>query len=420
MSVGHAVSRETRFMLRDRAAVVALVFTLVLSSVAVVGGLSEVRYQRATLERVLVADAADREEALASHNDWGSVAYYSFHLAYDPPSDFAYAALGQRDSAPWKHRIRMLALEGQIYERDAGNPVFALIGRFDFSFFAAFVLPLVLIALLHDLRSSERSAGRHNLLEATAGAAGRLWRVRALVRSAALFVAAILPLAVGGMVSGTALTTLAAASGLVLVYVLCWSVVAYRFSAAERPSGFILASLIGMWALLAIVVPTGARIAIDTAITLPAGSEILLTQREAVNDAWDLPESATMEPFIERHPEYAEDAYVPHREGGFEWKWYYAFQQVGDQKTEALSQAYRAGRERRDQAASVAALLAPPALLERLLQRFAGTDTQATLRYEQHVRKFHAELRQYYYPKLFKQMPFSQDALSELPEFEPR
>ena len=420
MSASHAVVREIRFMLRDRAVLVALLFTLVLSSVAVVGGLSEVRYQRATLDRLLIADTADREDALSHQTDWGSAAYYSFHLAYDPPSNFAYAALGQRDSAPWKHRGRMLALEGQIYERDAGNPVFALIGRFDFSFFAAFVLPLVLIALLYDLRSSERSAGRHNLLEATAGAAGRLWRVRVLVRGVALFIAAIVPLIVGGVISETAMATLAAASGLVLVYVLFWSVVAYRFSSVEESSGYILASLIGVWALLAIVVPTGARIVIDTAVALPAGSEILLTQREAVNDAWDLPESATMEPFIERHPEYAEDAYVPHRDGGFEWKWYYAFQQVGDQKVEALSQAYRSGRMRREQMANVAAWLAPPALLERLLQRLAGTDARATLGYEQQVRDFHAALRRYYYEKLFKQMPFNQEALSELPEFEPR
>ena len=33
-----------------------------------------------------------------------------------------------------KHRIRALALEGQIYERDTGNPVLALTGRFDFAF----------------------------------------------------------------------------------------------------------------------------------------------------------------------------------------------------------------------------------------------------------------------------------------------
>ena len=68
----------------------------------------------------------------------------------------------------------MLALEGQIYERDVGNPSVALIGRFDFAFLAAFILPLVLIMLLYDLRTSEKTAGRHDLLEATVGATSLL------------------------------------------------------------------------------------------------------------------------------------------------------------------------------------------------------------------------------------------------------
>jgi ABC-2 type transport system permease protein len=34
-----------------------------------------------------------------------------------------------------------------------------------------------------------------------------------------------------------------------------------------------------------------------------------MTQREAVNDAWDLPKAATMDAFVERHPQWA--AYMP-------------------------------------------------------------------------------------------------------------
>ena len=67
-----------------------------------------------------------------------------------PPSALAFAARGVRDDLPWKHRIRMLALEGQIYETDAGNPELSRIGKLDFAFVAAFLLPLLLILLLHD------------------------------------------------------------------------------------------------------------------------------------------------------------------------------------------------------------------------------------------------------------------------------
>ena len=71
-------------------------------------------------------------------------------------------------------------------------------------FFAAFVLPLALIVLLHDLRASERQAGRHDLLLATAGSAATLWHLRAGLRSAWAYAWAVLPLVAGAVISGAA------------------------------------------------------------------------------------------------------------------------------------------------------------------------------------------------------------------------
>jgi ABC-2 type transport system permease protein len=154
--------------------------------------------------------------------------------------------------------------------------------------------------------------------------------------------------------------------------------------------------------------------AIDRAVPLPSGADIIMTQREAVNDAWDLPKATTMAAFVERHPQWAAHSAV---ERPFEWKWYFAFQQVGDQKAQALSEALTAGRQQRDQWAGRLAWLAPPVLLERALQALAGTDVQAGLAYEAQVRAFHAALREFYYPKLFLNEPFDPAALQGLPQF---
>ena len=144
------VRREVAFLSRDRSVWVWWLVVVCLSALAVSAGLSEVSQQKASIARLVEADRADRMAVLKAQKDWGGAAYYSFHFTFDPPSDFAFAALGRRDDAPWKHRVRMLALEGQIHERDAGHPVLALTGRFDFAFLAAFVLPL-LVALAHAL-----------------------------------------------------------------------------------------------------------------------------------------------------------------------------------------------------------------------------------------------------------------------------
>lgn len=415
--LGAALRREAAFVVRERSVWAWWLVVLCLSVLAVSAGLAEVRQQKATLARLAEADRADRLEVLKSQKDWGGAAYYSFHLTYDPPSDFAFAALGRRDDTAWKHRVRMLALEGQIHERDAGHPVLALIGRFDFAFLAVFVVPLVLIVLLHDLRAAERAAGRHDLLVANAGSAARLWPTRAALRAGGVFIGAALPLGVAAGLHGTSASTVAWACAGLLLYVLFWTALCTILASWQQAGEVILTALLGLWILLGIVVPAAGRTAIDRAVPLPSGADIMLTQREAVNDAWDLPKAATMEPFVERHPQWAAYTAV---ERPFEWKWYYAFQQVGDQRAQALSEAYTAGRERRDRLAGWLSIIAPPVLLERSLQQLAGTDLQASLAYEARVRAFHASLRAFYYPKLFRNEPFEPGALEGLPRFSVR
>jgi len=415
VSTVNALLREVKFIARDRAVLLWMIIVLCLSSMSVGFGLAEVKRQNATIQHLIRADHQDRLAESAKLKDWGSAAYYSFHLTYDPPSDFVYAAMGQRDIQPWKHRIRMLALEGQIYERDVGNPSIALIGRFDFAFFAAFIFPLVLIMLLYDLRVSEKTAGRHDLLEATIGQPLFLWLSRACLRASAILICLILPMIIGGLVAGSRLKTLMLASMIVCAYALFWTLLCYVFSAWRKSGSVILMTLIGVWLSTAVILPAGALLAINRWVSLPSGAEILMLQREAVNDAWDLPREVTMNAFFERHPKWSDYAPV---KSSFEWQWYYAFQQVGDQRAEHLATAYRDGRLQRDRIAAWVSLLAPPSLLERLLQCLANTDLNANINYEEKVRAYHAALRAYYYPKFFRNEPFDKSLLQNLPRFD--
>jgi len=410
----NAFRREITFMLSERTVMVLAMIVFCFSSLTLWFGHSAVKNQHASIDRLYVADQEDRLAIVPKLKNWGYSAYYNFHLTYDRPSDFAFVAMGQRDLLPWKHRLRMLALEGQIYERDVANPIFILMGRLDFAFLATFVLPLVLIILLHDIRSSERIAGRYNLLVATAGQGFSLWFVRVSLRSFIIFISLIIPLLIASFFIGVAFKTVLLASVYVFIYTFFWMLLCYWFSSWRLSGSVILVCLIAIWLLLAIIIPAGGRYAIEKTITIPSDADILLHQRETVNDAWDLPKESTMNAFVSRHPELSDHAIV---EETFEWKWYYAFQQVGDQETESLSHAYRTGRIKRDYFADLVALLVPPALLERALQKLAETDMLAALAYEDRVRDFHAELRSFYYPKLFPDQPFDKTALDDLPVF---
>ena len=410
--------RELRFMLRDKAVLVWLALAFIFSLAAVTLGMNEISQQRAEIVELKKLDEIERSVVLGEQSDWGSAAYYTFHITFDPPSDFAFAAIGQRDVSPWKHRIRMLALEGQIYETDSNNPDFALIGRFDFAFVASLIAPLLVILLLFDMRSSEQAAGRLRLLEVNAANVKKLWWSRAGLRVGALALALSIPVLIGGLNSGTPLLSLLICMGAVCLYLLFWMGLTLWFTPAKRTGAYNLTIMLGVWLMLCAVLPATLTQLINTSVPLPEGGEIILTQREAVNDAWDLPKAATYDPFMERHPEW--DDYRAWDSEAFEWKWYYAFQQVGDQIAEPLSLAYRTGQAQRDELTGWASLFSPATLLQRTMEHLAGTDMRAAMAYEKNVREFHAGLREWYYPKLFKYEDFDSGfAIEEVPDFDP-
>lgn len=414
MSFTKSLRREAWFLSKDRAAIVWLSLALLLSAFSVAAGIVEVHSQRQTIERLLEADEADRTAALADQSDWGGAAYYAFHLTYDPPSELAFAALGQRDVASWKHRVRMLALEGQIHEADPQHPDAALIGRVDFSFVAAFLAPLLIILMLHDLRAGERAAGRYELLTATARRDSAPWRMRAGVRIASLAACLLIPFLVGAALEQASGIVTASASLAVILHLVFWAGLTVFVGRLVIPSATILTVLAGAWLMLAVVVPASGRVLIERAVPVPPGAEIMMVQRETVNNGWDRPRDETMQAFLARHPDWADYSQI---ERGFEWKWYYAFQQVGDQEAEELSRAYDNGRRARDSAAAAVSWLAPPALMERTLQSLANTDVAATLAYEQSIRAFHAELRTFHYPRLFREEAYSPEAAQALPAY---
>ena len=408
--------RELRFAIRDKIVLFSLISIALLSSFSLLTGLQESASEHSMIERTKNLVAQDRDYYLAKQTDPGGAAYYAFHFTYDPPSSLAFISRGVRDELPWKHRLRMLALEGQIYESDAGNPELSKIGKLDFAFVAAFLLPLLSILLLYDLRASELRDNRWAYLSVTVGNGNRLLLIRAALRSLLLFIALIMPfvfIAIPNNVGFYELLLVIIAAFLNCVF---WFLLAYIVFTRVDSGPTTAAILLACWFLLTVAIPVGGKYLIEQAIATPIGGEMLLTQREAVNDAWDLPKEATMMPFLERHPEWVN---TPKIEKPFEWKWYYAFQQVGDQTVESLTESLRSAIANRDKAMGTVSILSPPLLTHRLLSQVANTDVSALQRYDQCVRAFHQSLREFHYPMLFGDVEYSSEQMTELPIFEP-
>jgi ABC-2 type transport system permease protein len=410
-----AFVREGRLLLQSRAVLLAIVLLALLAGLAVGLGLASVARERAAIERMLVLQQQDEAAVAAYAEDAGSAAYYTFHPIWNAPSDLAFAALGARDIAPSMLRIRALALEGQIYENEAGNPELSLPGRFDLAFVAVYLAPLVIFALFHDLWSGEREAGRLAMLESQPAARCRIWLPRIGVRLALVLAALLLPFTVGAAIASTAPAPAMAFAGLIVLICLFWTAVAMLVARRGQRSAVNAAILAAIWFTVTLVAPAAANIVINAAVPVPDGAVLARENREAVHAGWDKPKAETMQRFFAAHPEWAHSTPVSKP---FEWKWYYAFQHLGDLHVAEMSKAYRDGIARRERLASLLGWVLPPLGLQHAMHDLADTGVAAQLAFQDRVRAYHGELRRFYYPYLFNDQPFTREDFAKADNLE--
>ncbi|TFY87710.1 DUF3526 domain-containing protein [Pseudomonas nabeulensis] len=412
------LTHELRLIWRSRLSMSALLLLLVLGSLAVWFGVQEVAHQHQTIARLAPLHEQDVAAVAAQYAegaDAGSPAYYTFYNTWDTPSDAAFLALGLRDVAPYVLRIRALGLQAQLYEGETFNPELALPGRFDFAFVLIYLAPLFVIALLHDLVSGERQAGRLRLLLSLPDG-GRLWRRRVALRYALLFACLVLPVLIGAAVSDTAIGTLGIVLAVVASYLAFWVGLSLLVATWGWRSVANATALMGSWVLLTLVMPTLANVILVRSIPVHQGVDLMLAQRQAVHGAWEIPREETMQRFFVNHPQWKDTAPLP---AGFHWKWYFAFHQVGDESVAEQVQAYREGLQARQTWTNRLGWVLPGVGAQAALHRVADTDLLAQLAYQDEIAAFHRQLREFYYPYLLNDLPFGQEDFAKRPVFTP-
>ncbi|MBE5314761.1 MAG: DUF3526 domain-containing protein [Xanthomonadales bacterium] len=409
--------RELRLLLRARMAVFALLVLGTLSLAASWNGARQMDAQRARIAEAQALQAESSALVLARYGasgDAGNLAYHRSVLAWDEPAALGFSAVGQRDIAPWLMRVRALGLEAQIYEGEHANPALALTGRFDFAFVLVYLTPLVLIALLHDLFSAEREAGRLALLRALPAAGGGLWWRRAGLRTALVLLALCLPVLPFAISSGAAATALVSLIGLCTLYVLFWAGLCLAVASARGGSGAHAARLVGLWLLLCLVLPSLGQAALQRALPVDSGLELMLAQREEVHAGWDRPKPETFARFFVDHPEWRD---TPPVETRFHWKWYYALQHAGDLAVREASAEYRERLRQRERSTHQLGWLLPAVATQAALHRLAESDLEAHLQFLDRVRDLHRALRLQLYPYVFEERAWTIEDEGKVPRY---
>lgn len=272
-----------------------------------------------------------------------------------------------------------------------------------------------MIALLHDLISVERQSGRLGLLLSLPDGT-RIWRRRVALRYGLLLSCLLIPLLIGAAIANTALTTVGMAVLIVASYLAFWVGLTLIVAARGWRSVTNATALMGAWVMLTLVLPTLANVAFVRTIPVHQGVDLMLAQRQIVHGAWEIPREETMQRFITNHPEWKDTAPLAK---GFQWKWYFAFHQVGDDSVAEQAQQYRDGLLKRQAWTDRIGWILPSVGAQVALHQFASTDLPAQLHYQDQIADYHKQVRMYYYPYLFNDLKFSSADFDTRPIFEP-
>lgn len=408
---------ELKNFLGSRAALAALVCLLAAGGYSIFYGKTVLEKQRAVIAQIpsLHADHLEKQFAL-NKGDLGNLIYYLQFPTIHEPSSWSAFSIGQRDVNPYNVKVRMLALEGQLYDSEISNPTNLLSGNFDLAFVLVFLFPLVIIGFCHNLISAERENGIWHLLGSQPVSMTKIIALRLFLRFAVIFLFALGLLAASAFILESAFDVrFLYACLIVFAYFTFWFSASALVISLQKSSTFNALSLLGIWIFLTILLPALLNLLISTAFPVSESFDVTVRQREGYHQKWDRTKAETMSKFYEKYPQYRE---FPIAEDKFSWGWYYAMQNAGDEESADAAARYMEKLRRRDSLTNYAALFLPTVNTQLSFNTLAKNDLQSHLAYLGSVREHHRRIREFFYPLIFRSAKIEEVNWQETPKHE--
>lgn len=410
---------ELRNLLRSKVTLLALTGMWLMGSYGLFHGKKTLDAQKAVIANIAAVQQQHLAQNMAHNQDkpLGTALYFQQFYTINPPSPWAAFSIGQRDVNPFHLPVRMLALQGQLYDTELTNPDTLLTGNLDAAFVFVFLFPLLIIALSYNVLSGEQETGVWKFVQSITLSPRKILLMKLLVRFTITGGLAMLLFATAcwylSLPAGPQLWQVAL---LILLYLLCWFGITGWVISLGKSSGFNAVALVSVWISCMILLPAMANIVLNNSIPLPEALETTVEQREGYHEKWDRPISETMEQFYRRYPEYRR---YPVSHDTFSYSWYYAMQQQGDEASAGAADALFHKLQQRQSWAWRIGYLQPAIHMQQQLNSIAGTDLQDHIGYLQSVRDYHGQLRAYWYPFIFTNAQTATADWQHVPRYQP-
>jgi len=365
---------------------VALV--MILGIVSIIIGSQFLNELEKTAAQVAKKQSAHIERNVKYHSDdIGLLLYYLKFALVNEVSPLAGLAMGQKDVNPNVLSVKILTLEGQKHETDLVNPYQLLYGNLDLSFIILYVFPLLIITFCYNLRSDWKLV--------SIMATSTIWFLlnKLSVRMILLFTALLLLFVIAGFVMTIPLNVSFIAFIMTsFLYLLFWFALCFLMIAFKQSSNFNATALLSLWLVL-------VNNWVANQYPVPEAFTTFIQQRDGYHQKWDTNKRETVEKFYASYPQF--ESYGYPEEEGFNWLWYYAMQNLGDEESREQSQLMRTKILERAQTSRAWARWIPTLHTQLLLNDIGGSSLLNYLSFLDYTSAFHEQTRLYFYPKIF-------------------
>lgn len=386
---------------------VLILLCLIIGLYSLYYGNSEIQRQKknlAEIEQIQQQTINELKHTFPDNNPAGDIPYYFPLYVVNKPHPLAALSIGQRDVNPYYLKLRLLALEGQLYDSDTINPYKVFNGNFDFSFLVVFVIPLLVIAFSFNVYSEEKEQGTLALLLSNPISVQTLISAKLMLRFLVVLTLVSFLFFVGIFyIKAEVNYELLFLFGAIFLYTFFWFCLSFYVISLKRGTSFNGVTLFGSWLLFVVIVPSLFNIFSSSVEDGQRGIEVTMEQREAVHSGWDLSKDETFNVFFSKYPQWI--PYRPKSEG-FSWGWYYAFQEVGDLKAEDKVRSYNAQFSEILRKSRISESFSPAVILQNLFNLYSRSDLEAHLRFLNDVRSFHQKMKDFFYPYIFQELGF--------------
>ncbi|WP_299184886.1 DUF3526 domain-containing protein [uncultured Aquimarina sp.] len=387
--------------IRSKEVWISLLLITLLGIISIVIGNKHLERQQDAIAEVKSYQAQHFDRQVALHNeDLGLLLYYAKFAYINNLNPLAGLSIGQSDVNPTVKRITIKTFEAQKYDTDLVNPMNLQSGNLDLSFVIIYLFPLLVIVLSFNVLSEETETGTWRLVTIQARSKLGFIISKLLIRLILLYITLIVLFFIAKLVLNLTFdSNLVWMLGLSMLYILFWFTLTFFIIMFKKSSGFNALLLLSVWLVLIILLPAGINAYVSAKYPVPEALSTAIAQRDGYHVKWDTDKLATIEKFYEHYPQFKEYGYPT---DGFNWLWYYAMQQMGDDDSKNQQEALNEKIKLREQTSSRIASIIPNMHIQLVFNRLSGTSMSQQMDYLEATDAYHEKLRLFFYPKIFK------------------